>query len=251
MRIFALSDIHIDYAINKRWVANLSSSDYKDDVLILSGDVSDSLYLLEWCFRYLSQRFAKVLYVPGNHELWVFRDKDYRTSIDKFHQVRRIMEACDVSMGAFHSNRLSIIPLLGWYDYSFGEPTNDLLDSWMDYRACIWPNHFSVREITDYFLNRNVLDVRNDMVISFSHFLPRIDLMPSGVPKKHRILYPVLGSSKLESQIRRLKPKIHVYGHSHVNRNVTFDGVSYINNAFGYPQESSIAAKHLMCIYEN
>jgi Icc-related predicted phosphoesterase len=140
---------------------------------------------------------------------------------------------------------------LGWYDYSFGEPTNDLLDSWMDYRACIWPNHFSVREITDYFLNRNVLDVRNDMVISFSHFLPRIDLMPSGVPKKHRILYPVLGSSKLESQVRRLKPKIHVYGHSHINRNVTFDGVSYINNAFGYPQESSIAAKHLMCIYEN
>ena len=36
---------------------------------------------------------------------------------------------------------------------------------------------------------------------------------------------------------------------SYVNRQVVVDGVTYINNAFGYPHEKRIAAKHLICIH--
>ena len=50
--------------------------------------------------------------------------------------------------------------------------------------------------------------------------------------------------------MRGLHPRIHVYGHSHVNRHVTIDGISYINNAFGYPSESWIKSKGLMCVHE-
>src|SRR5262249_5857846 len=152
---FALSDIHVNFAVNRQWVVNLSSSDYTDDILILGGDVSDSLSVLEWCLRSLSQRFARVLYVPGNHELWVLQNKDHQTSIDKFHQVCRIMERCGASMRPFHRETLSIVPLLAWYDYSFGEPSSELFDLWVDYRACSWPDQFTVKEITDYFLALN------------------------------------------------------------------------------------------------
>lgn len=122
----------------------------------------------------------------------------------------------------------------------------------MDYWACRWPAHFSIKEIAEYFLllNDRLLDITNDTVISFSHFLPRIDLIPSQIPTNRRVIYPVLGSTSLETQIRRLKPGIHVYGHSHLNRNVIFDHVWYVNNAFGYPQEISIAAKRLKCVYQ-
>jgi hypothetical protein len=40
-----------------------------------------------------------------------------------------------------------------------------------------------------------------------------------------------------------------VYGHSHVNRDVAIDGVTYINNAFGYPRETRITAKALRCVH--
>jgi hypothetical protein len=89
-----------------------------------------------------------------------------------------------------------------------------------------------------------------DTVITYSHFLPRIDLMPDFIPCASRVLYPILGSSQLDPQLRRLNSHIHVYGHSHVNRNVKIDGVSYINNAFGYPHETRITSKHLVCIHE-
>jgi predicted phosphodiesterase len=252
MRIFAVSDVHIDYPDNKRWIADLSKMDYRDDVLILAGDISDSMRLLEWCLIALAARFAHVLYVPGNHELWVFRDERPGTSLEKFQQILHVVENCGASMRVFHHNHLSIVPLLGWYDYSFGEPTRELLEAWMDYRACRWPDHFSARQIAEYFLQFNdaVLDVANDTIISFSHFLPRLDLMPSYIPAERRVLYPVLGTTNLEAQIRRLRPSIHVYGHSHVNRSLKLDDVLYVNNAFGYPQEILITAKQLKCIYE-
>jgi Icc-related predicted phosphoesterase len=77
-----------------------------------------------------------------------------------------------------------------------------------------------------------------------------VDLMPHFIPPQRRMLYPVLGSTGLEVQIRRLRPAIHVYGHTHVNRNLALDGVLYVNNAFGYPHETAITAKELKCIYE-
>lgn len=252
MRIFALSDLHVDYSANKQWVANLSTSDYRDDVLIVAGDISDFVPLLVWCMSALAARFSKVLYVPGNHDLWVYRDGSQQTSLDKFRQLQEVIGNCGGSMQPFHCNDLSVIPLLSWYDYSFGEPTAELISMWMDYYACRWPGHYSMPDVAEYFhkLNTPALDIVNRTVISFSHFLPRIDLMPSYIPQKRRILYPILGSSKLEEQIRQLHPAFHIYGHSHVNRNVAIDGISYINNAFGYPQEISITAKSLMCIYE-
>ena len=88
------------------------------------------------------------------------------------------------------------------------------------------------------------------MVISFSHFLPRIDLMPDYIPQIHQKLYPVLGCKSLDVQIRQLGSSIHVYGHSHFNRHVDLEGVTYINNAYGNPGEERIAAKSLKCVYE-
>jgi predicted phosphodiesterase len=253
MRVFALSDIHIDYPENARWIADLSMTDYQDDVLILAGDVTDTLSLLEWCLTTLVKRFRKVLFVPGNHELWVIRGDDReKNSMQKFDEVCAVVESSGASMQAFRGGGVSIVPLLGWYDYSFGEPSDELRSIWMDYRACRWPNGFTEKEVAAHFaaLNDSHVSVPGDKVITYSHFLPRIDVMPDFIPSASRVLYPILGSTQLDRQLRKLDADIHVYGHSHVNRNVEIDGVTYINNAFGYPTETRIAAKRLMCIHE-
>ncbi|SRR5579871_2481766 len=251
MRVFALSDIHIDYSENSKWIENLSVAEYQDDVLILAGDVTDIRKLLDWGLSILTKRFKKVLFVPGNHELWVRRENPKKNSLQKFDDICAAAKSAGASMQAFHERGVSIIPLLGWYDYSFGEPSQELRASWMDYHACRWPDGFTERDIAAHFAAYN--DEQNsrasDKVITYSHFLPRIDLMPEFIPSAQRILYPVLGSVQLERQLRRLNPCIHVYGHSHVNRQVEIDGVLYINNAFGYPSETR-TLKQLMCIHE-
>jgi predicted phosphodiesterase len=252
MRVFALSDIHIDYDVNAKWIAGLSNADYQDDVLILAGDVTDTLHLLDRCLAALAKRFRKVLFVPGNHDLWVIRDGREKNSFQKFDDVCAVVESSGASMKPFRARGVAIVPLLAWYDYSFGEPTEELRSMWMDYRACRWPKGCGERDVAAHFakLNEGPLPSSTDKVITYSHFLPRIDLMPPGIPAAARVLYPILGSSQLDRQVRALGASMHVYGHSHVNRQLKIDGVSYINNAFGYPNETAITSKRLMCIHQ-
>ena len=83
MRIFAVSDLHIDYDENQQFVDNLSFVDHTHDVLVLAGDVSDKMQTLEKTFQTLKKRFKEVLYVPGNHDLWVARSYGMN-SLEKF-----------------------------------------------------------------------------------------------------------------------------------------------------------------------
>jgi predicted phosphodiesterase len=252
MRIFALSDIHVDYDVNSRWVENLSAADYREDVLILAGDVSDTRRRLAWTLETLARRFRTVLFVPGNHELWVTRESNDWNSLQKFEEVCALAESSGALVQPFRAPGVSIIPLFSWYDYSFGLPSQELRSVWMDYKACRWPRGYTEREVAAHFaeLNEKQVGRADGMVFTYSHFVPRIDVMPAYIPAEARLVYPVLGMTRLDEQLRRLNSRIHVYGHSHVRRHVTIDGVSYINNAFGYPCETWITPKGLKCIHE-
>ena len=252
MRVFVTSDLHVDFAVNARWLEGLSTLDYRQDVLIVAGDVSDSLPLLERALAALARRFRRVFFVPGNHDVWVIRDAQPRTSLQKLAEVRKVVSQSGACIEAGLLDGVAIIPLFSWYDYSFGLPSEELQAVWMDYRACIWPANFTTKDIAAYFESLNT-EIRvpavASRIITFSHFVPRIDVMPAQIPADKKMLYPVLGTRALDTKLRALGAHMHVYGHSHVNRRVFIEGVTYVNNAFGYPQETRIASKRLLCVH--
>ena len=61
MRIFAISDLHVDYAENRRWVTQLSTWEYQQDVLICAGDVAHAISDIEKTFLALRSRFNAVV----------------------------------------------------------------------------------------------------------------------------------------------------------------------------------------------
>lgn len=263
MKIWAISDIHVDYTQNLKWIEGLSYQDMQNDILLLAGDISDDMVLLEKTFQALKQRFLSVFYIPGNHDLWV-RHYPNITSFDKLDLIKKVAADQGILMHPAHFEGVHIVPLYAWYDHSFGTPSKKLMAMWKDHSACKWPNGFDAKQITATFtaMNEPISSTSNKLVakladsahtktiISFSHFVPNIELMPSRIPERFRLVYPVLGSDTIQEQIDRLGSHIHVYGHSHVNQHIRKDGVLYINNAFGYPRETSITSKQLMCIYE-
>lgn len=250
MRIFAVSDLHVDYEENGRWLDGLSTYDFTDDVVIVPGDISDSLLRIDRALSALAFRFRQVMFVPGNHELWVSRDKPALDSMEKFARICDVATEAGALMRPLSTPGFTIVPLFSWYDFSFGLPSDELRMIWADFRACRWPEGMREAEVTQHFLGLNEVHIVDHpgRVISFSHFLPRADLLPGFVPAQFRALLPVFGCTALDLQLRRLKPAIHVYGHSHLNRQVKIDGVRYVNNAFGYPRESRITAKELLLI---
>ncbi len=252
MKIYAISDLHVDFEENRRWISNISQQDYQDDILILAGDITDVTLLIIKAFEALKKCFKEVFFVPGNHDLGVLRSKE-ADSLMRFETLMMLAGDYGIRTKPMETDTVSIIPLFGWYDYSFGPPSDELNNCWTDFTACKWPDGYDENKITEHFLSMNepLLKPKNKHIISFSHFLPRIDLMPSFIPGDRRKLYPAFGTILLERQIRQLSSHIHVFGHSHFNMKIKRDQTWYINNAFGYPYESHIASKRLVCIYEN
>src|SRR4051794_11318622 len=69
MSLFAISDLHVAYEENRRIVEGLRPES-DADWLIVAGDVAERVADVEWALRVLSERFATVVWAPGNHELW-------------------------------------------------------------------------------------------------------------------------------------------------------------------------------------
>jgi len=251
LRIFATSDLHVDYRANREWLWGISNHDYQDDVIIVAGDISDIPSQVDAAFIALKQKFREVLFVPGNHDIWVKRSGE-KDSFRKFEIINHMAADNGVITGPLTVNDTAIIPIHGWYDYSFGAPDAILEGSWMDYSMCRWPCPMDDQDINSRFsLMNDGLDAGGaSEIITYSHYLPRIDIMPEYIPPSKRFIYPVLGSVTIEETVRAMGPIIHVYGHSHVNRQVEIDGIKYINNALGYPHETRISSRMLLKIHE-
>lgn len=68
LKLWAISDLHVGHPENRRIVEQLGP--HPDDWLIVAGDVGEKLTHLRFVLETLGPRFARLLWVPGNHELW-------------------------------------------------------------------------------------------------------------------------------------------------------------------------------------
>ncbi|KAH7817971.1 putative Metallophosphoesterase [Monocercomonoides exilis] len=241
-KVFLISDVHVNYAANWKWLSEISG--HENDILLVAGDVSHDISELARCLQMLVAKFKHVFYTPGNHDVWVM-DDDKQDSISKMEHVLKICEHAGVKTRPEFLENIWIVPLFSWYDSTFAisEPLtkNDIeeLKGWSDLHFCKWPKGFKPRDMyernEDFIQSFDLMDA--SPIISFSHMLPRRDLLPPRAELEHKFLAHVVGSTLLESQIKRLGSTVHGFGHSHVNKDVVIDGVRYVQNAMGYPKE--------------
>jgi len=266
MRVFALSDLHVDNSENTSWLDGLSEVDFAEDTLIIPGDVSHDVKRLQRALESLRQRFAEVFFVPGNHELWL-RQGHSGNSVKKFWDIVEVCSSLGIQTRprkigtASGGGGVWIVPLYAWYLKpeegrgslfipKAGEDPS--LESWADNHFIRWQLKEQDATPADYFLGLNEESVQKSYdapVISFSHFLPRKELMFSSPEEDEAMGGPVqdvhpgfnfsrvAGCAGLDEQIRRLGSTIHVYGHQHRHRNRVIDGVRYISHCLGYPHE--------------
>ena len=246
MRLFTVSDIHIDYKENRDWLKNISSEDYLEDVLCLAGDISHHFKDIEWCFQRLQKKFHSVIFIEGNHDIWFTREK-HRNSIDKLNMIYQLAEDTGIQTGTVEFAAFKLVAISGWYDYSFGQPQEMILKRWGDFKYCKWPAGMNHDGIVEFFKKRNqepTGDV-SKFIVTYSHFMPRIDLLPMYLRTKQYPYSAVLGGRFIEETLRKHRPMVHIYGHSHINVEKKKDSVLYVNNALGYPSESQYTRRTL------
>uniref|UniRef100_A0A7S4LHA6 Calcineurin-like phosphoesterase domain-containing protein n=1 Tax=Eutreptiella gymnastica TaxID=73025 RepID=A0A7S4LHA6_9EUGL len=243
--LFCISDIHTDHKANHHRVDTMPSPP-PNSTLIVAGDVCTALPRLEGILSSLVKRYRHVFYVPGNHELWT-----PGTTSDSISKFLEILELCDrigvhTRPGLIHP-KLAVVPLFSWYKGSFIPSRTWYHDQESTFDgACRWPpsignpddpRNSNADGIADFFLELNERRLKGGpesraglQVVTFSHFLPRLELYGGW-----NALQKVMGCWELDQQLRSIGASFHVFGHSHIFVDRTIEGVRYLQHCLGYP----------------
>jgi len=260
-KLMAVSDIHVGHQGNKP-VVEAIRPDSPEDWLILAGDVSEKTDDIRWALRTLRERFAKLIWVPGNHELWTTpKDPvqmhgaaryDYLVSMCRDLDVLTPEDPFPVWEGAgaeAHGGAVTLAPLFVLYDYSWrpdGTTTKTEALSVARDRNVVATDEFLLS--ADPYLSR---DAWCHARVQYSQ--RRLDALESEAPvvlinhwpllrEPTRMLwYPEFalwcGTDLTVDWHTSYNTVCSVYGHLHIPRTTFYDGVRHEEVSLGYPRE--------------
>ncbi|WP_419998881.1 metallophosphoesterase family protein [Streptomyces boninensis] len=252
----AISDLHVGYADNRRIAADLQPNS-PDDWLIVAGDVGELMSDIERTLGTLRDRFAQVIWVPGNHELWTIpQETNDLRGVARYEALvalcRRLgvltpEDPYPVWRGA--GGPVRIAPLFLFYDYTWLAPgTATREESLAKAHAAgivctdeffLHPDPYESRqdwcaarvEMTEWRL----ADVAGEMPLVLVNHWPLVR-QPTEV-MTHQEFVQWCGTERTADWHTRFGAAAVVYGHLHIPRSTVYDGVPFEEVSLGYPRE--------------
>eukprot|EP00746_Dinoflagellata_sp_MGD_P031410 gnl/MRDRNA2_/MRDRNA2_174654_c0_seq1.p1 gnl/MRDRNA2_/MRDRNA2_174654_c0~~gnl/MRDRNA2_/MRDRNA2_174654_c0_seq1.p1 ORF type:complete len:750 (+),score=145.63 gnl/MRDRNA2_/MRDRNA2_174654_c0_seq1:62-2311(+) len=260
-RVFAIGDVHIDHGASvMRWAEGLSMTEFRNDCLIVAGDLGDTLNAIKRGLGIFKKRFRRVFYTPGNHDMWIrpnttdSKDNKFGDSIGKLLAMFDVCEQLGCEMfPAEVMQGVYVVPLLSWHSCTFDvgdpRPGDQIFDSF-----CKWP--MGEDEVWAYMLRWNNYFIDRiryaqkergtpGEVITFSHFLPVFDIMTFNAPVK------ASGCLALEKQVVEVGSNIHVFGHTHLNMQNEVRGHLYAQHSLMGPEYGLYEKQSFLVCHEN
>ncbi|MDA1095114.1 MAG: metallophosphoesterase [Acidobacteria bacterium] len=250
MKLYALADLHLSYRPNREALAEWPAR--PDDWLILAGDVGETLEHLKLGLAAATERFAKVFWVPGNHELWSHQPGSPR-GLAKYDAAvamcRRfgVLTPEDPYVVWPGEPACVIAPLFVLFDYTFRPDDVAPADAvaWAaddgilsaDERF-LAPDPYPSRTAwcharVDYSEQRLAAACATTPSILVNHYPLRQDLV-----RLHRIprFSPWCGTRRTEHWHTRFRARVVVSGHLHLRATDWIDGVRFEEVSLGYPR---------------
>jgi Icc-related predicted phosphoesterase len=253
VKLWAIADLHLAADPNRAALARLPR--YPEDWLIIAGDLCEKIGLFEDALTWLAERFAKVIWVPGNHELWLV-DKAIspRSSVAKYHALVAIARRLGVvtpedPFVAWPPSGDVIVPLCTLYDYSFRPGEVALADvvPWAEELSNVPADEDLINpapfqgiaewcaercDVTENRLTRELL--AGTRTILAGHYPLRQDLVQ--IPRIPRFA-PWCGTLRTADWHRRFNAIVAVSGHLHTRRTDWRDATRFEEVSLGYPQQ--------------
>jgi predicted phosphodiesterase len=134
-RLLAVSDLHVGYPENRAYADSLAPGD-PGDWLIVAGDVGETFADVGFVLASLAGRFARVIWTPGNHELWTLPSDP--VPVRGVARYEALLKVCrrfgvltpedDFPVWDGPGGPVTVAPLFTLYDYSF--PADETAAAW-------------------------------------------------------------------------------------------------------------------------
>ncbi|GLY80892.1 metallophosphoesterase family protein [Actinoallomurus iriomotensis] len=254
--LLAISDLHTAYEANRKIISDLRP-ETDEDWLIVAGDVGEIFADIEWTLRLLSERFAKVIWTPGNHELWTPKADPVRLRGE--HRYRRLVEFCQ-SLGVVTpedpypvwrgpGGPVTVAPLFVLYDYSFRPPGLNTKKAALEraYEAGVvctdeFQLHPDPHPSRDAWCHVRIEETER-LLAARDTSLPTVLVNHFPLVRdptlvlRHPEFALWCGTERTADWHRRYNAVAAVYGHLHIPRTTWYDGVRFEEVSLGYPRE--------------
>ncbi|MGF1661244.1 MAG: metallophosphoesterase family protein [Kineosporiaceae bacterium] len=255
-RLLAVSDLHVGYADNRPHVDALRPAS-PGDWLIVAGDVCETVEDLRRTLGGLRERFATVVWTPGNHELWTHpSDPVTLRGVERYEHLIEAARALGVvtpedpyPVFTGPGGPVRVAPLMLLYDYSFRAPgTTTTEQSLAVARAAgvyardeflLHPDPYAGR--SEWCRARvRATEVRlagcdPDVPLVLVNHWPLLRA-PTRI-LRHQEFAQWCGTELTADWHVRFRTAAAVYGHLHVPRTTVHDGVPFHEVSLGYPRE--------------
>jgi 3',5'-cyclic AMP phosphodiesterase CpdA len=255
-RLLAVSDLHIGMADNRPITESLRPA-HEDDWLIVAGDVGELTDDITWALRLLAGRFAKVIWTPGNHELWTPREDPVQLRGEaRYRYLVRLCRDLGVStpedpwpVWRGPGGPVAVAPLFLLYDYTFRVPGTTTKEESLAraHEAGVvctdeYLLHPDPHPTRDAWCRARVAATRKRLLahdpavplVLVNHF-PLVR-EPTDV-LWHPEFAQWCGTVLTADWHRRFTTAAVVYGHLHIPRTTWYDGVRFEEVSIGYPRE--------------
>lgn len=253
MRLFATSDLHLGHKANREALDSLPA--YPDDWLIVAGDVGERAAHLVHALEILTRRFARVIWTPGNHDLWCPADATDRTRgqarYDELVAICRQFGALtpeDPFAAWPPEPDTVIVPMFLLFDYTFRPP--EISESGALARAreagilsgdeqmldhTGWPSRTAWCHARCDLTERRLMALpEGTRTILVNHWPLRYDLArPPRIPR----FSLWCGTTRTEDWGRRFRARAVISGHLHLRTTLWRHGVRYDEVSLGYPRD--------------
>jgi 3',5'-cyclic AMP phosphodiesterase CpdA len=253
MKLYALADLHLRYEVNRRALQALEP--HPDDWLIVAGDVGETEEHLRFALSILNRRFARLLWVPGNHDLWTAPDPpDTPRGVAKYERLVQICREHGVLtpedpfvVWPGEGPRCILAPLFLLYDYTF-RPDDVPVERAVQWAAeqnllcsdevLLHPDPYASRSAWCHARVREAEPrlaeaAAREPLVLINHFPLRQDL--AVLPRIPRFSI-WCGTRLTEDWHLRYRALAAVYGHLHIRATHYRDGVRFEEVSLGYPQ---------------
>ncbi len=251
----AISDLHVEHPENRAFLEAIRPA-ASGDWLIVCGDVADSIELVEWGLGILAERFERVVWVPGNHELLTQRDEAgprgdarYRELVETCRRLDVLTPEDPYAVWEGPGGPAVLAPLFLLYDYSFGRNVAATKEE-----ALRLAHAAGVVCVDEYLLHPDPHPSREAWCEArLSETEARLSAAPSGLPTVLVNHFPLLeaptrilrhpefaqwcGTLRTADWHRRFGAEVVVYGHLHVPVTTWHDGTRFEEVSLGYPRE--------------
>lgn len=224
---------------------------------MLAGDVGEFLADIEETLRALSARFARVIWVPGNHELWSHpRDPSPLRGEERYRHLVRVCRAAgiDTPEDPFPvwdgpGGPVTVAPLFVGYDYTFRPPGTATKDEALAAARAARVMGSDERHLhPDPYPSREAwcaarVEVTLGRLAGLDPALPSVlvNHFPLVREDTRLLRHPEFalwcGTEATADWHVRFGAAAVVYGHLHIPRTTWHDGVRFEEVSLGYPRE--------------